>query len=425
MDRLIAGEKGKPNSNPAAEAAVRTLARRGEAGRILPEMITSPEYPLGLRRQALRTFAQRNNGALGVIKLAREGKLPGDLKTEATTLVSTNPDAKIREQAADVLPLPRTSTGRPLPPFFELVRREGRADRGREVFFRESSNSCGGCHRVQGQGQWVGPDLSTIGTKYGRDELLRSILNPSAAIGYNYRTHTVALGDGRVLTGLAVEDGPDALVLKTAERERIRIRPADVEDRKVSEVSLMPEGLAETMSDEELVDLLAFLSSLRQPASIVGQYHAIGPLAETGGARALDLGAKVDTSSPLRSPDGKELAWRRVDANAEGLVDVTPLAGDDPSRAVYLYVPVQSPVAQEARLVLDTRANVEAWLNGKPVSLPGPGSDSTRAAVVNLPVGPSELLIRLPGGPDAPLVTTFVAGQPLEFRAVDAKVSAR
>ena len=224
-----------------------------------------------------------------------------------------------------------------------------------------------------------------------------------------------------MLTGLAVEDGPDALVLKTAERERIRIRPADIEDRKVSEVSLMPEGLAETMSDEELVDLLAFLSSLRQPVSIVGQYHVIGPLAETEGTRAFDLGAKVDLASPLRSPDGKELAWRRVDANAEGLVDVTPLAGDDPSRAVYLYVPVLSPIAQEARLVLDTKAHVEAWLNGRPVTLPEPGADSTRTVVVNLPLGPSELLIRLPGGPDAPLVTTLVAGQPLEFRTVDAE----
>ena len=167
MDRLIGEVKGKPNSNPAAEAAVRTLSRRGEAGRILSELITTPEYPLGLRRQALRTFAQRGDGALGVIRLARAGKLPGDLKTEATTLVSTHPDARIREAAASVLPLPKSSTGRPLPPFFELVRREGKADRGREVFFRESANSCGGCHRVQGQGQWVGPDLSTIGTKYG------------------------------------------------------------------------------------------------------------------------------------------------------------------------------------------------------------------------------------------------------------------
>ena len=113
-----------------------------------------------------------------------------------------------------------------------MVRREGKADHGREVFFRAGPalqaggvRSCGACHRVQGRGEWVGPDLSTIGTKYGKDELLRSILNPSAAIGYNFRALIVALNDGRVLTGLAVEDGADRLVLKTAEGQARR-RPA-------------------------------------------------------------------------------------------------------------------------------------------------------------------------------------------------------
>ena len=119
MDRLIGEVKGKPNSNPAAEAAVRTLSRRGEAGRILSELITTPEYPLGLRRQALRTFAQRGDGALGVIKLARAGKLPGDLKTEATTLVSTHPDAKIREAGGE-RPAPAQVVDRP--PLAPLLR---------------------------------------------------------------------------------------------------------------------------------------------------------------------------------------------------------------------------------------------------------------------------------------------------------------
>ena len=130
---------------------------------------------------------------------------------------------------------------------------------GREVFFKAGATSCAGCHRVQGRGRWVGPDLSTIGTKYGKDELLRSILNPSAAIGYNYRSAVVALNDGRVVTGLTVEDAADRLVLKTAEGERVVVKAADIEDRKVSDVSLMPEGLAQSMTDGELVDLLAFL----------------------------------------------------------------------------------------------------------------------------------------------------------------------
>ncbi len=80
---------------------------------------------------------------------------------------------------------------------------------------------------MQGRGQWIGPDLSTIGTKYGKDELLRSILNPSAAIGYNFRSLVVALTDGRVVTGLPVEETPDRLVLKTAEGQRVAVRPGD------------------------------------------------------------------------------------------------------------------------------------------------------------------------------------------------------
>ena len=70
---------------------------------------------------------------------------------------------------------------------------------------------------MQGDGQWVGPDLSTIGVKYGKDELIRSILSPSAAIGYSFRSLVVALADGRVVTGLPVEETADRLVLKTAD----------------------------------------------------------------------------------------------------------------------------------------------------------------------------------------------------------------
>ena len=118
--------------------------------------------------------------------------------------------------------------------------------------------------------------------KYGKDELLRSILNPSAAIGYNFRSLVLALTDGRTITGLAVEDNPDRLVVKTADGQRITVRPGDIEDRKTSDVSLMPEGLAQTMSDQQLVDLLSLSVHLRKPVSIVGQYHVVGPLPECG-----------------------------------------------------------------------------------------------------------------------------------------------
>ena len=80
----------------------------------------------------------------------------------------------------------------------------------------------------------------------------------------------MALADGRVITGLPVEETADRLVLKTAEGQRVSLEPRSIEDRRTSDVSLMPEGLAQTMTDQELVDLLVYLTTLRQPVSIVG-----------------------------------------------------------------------------------------------------------------------------------------------------------
>jgi putative membrane-bound dehydrogenase-like protein len=426
---LIESTKGKGSSSPAAQAAVRSYAGIDDPKAKLLAMFQDPAYPLGLRREALRSFAALKDGGARIVALAKENKISSDLKTEASSLLSTHADRVVREAAGAVLPLPKTRGGRPLPSFFEMVRKEGKADRGRDVFFRAGSganaNACSACHRVQGRGQWIGPDLSTIGTKYGRDELLRSILSPSSAIGYNFRTLVVGLNDGRVLTGLPVEDAPDRLVLKTADGQRIAIKPDQVEERKNSDLSLMPEGLAESMSDQDLADLLSFLSSLKQPVSIIGQYQVIGPVAEASGMPALDPSEKVDLTANLRGPEGQKLSWRRLDANAESLADLSTLVGNDPAKAAYVYAPVVSPLGQPARLVIDSKADVKAWLNGKALGLAASGEDQTRTLVVDLPQGRSDLLIRVPGGPSATLVTTFVTDKPVAFRADEAKVSAR
>ncbi|MHC5544773.1 PVC-type heme-binding CxxCH protein, partial [Singulisphaera rosea] len=262
--------------------------------------------------------------------------------------------------------------------FASVIRRDGKADHGREVFFKatptldgqNSATACGRCHRVQGQGEWVGPDLSTIGTKYGKDELLRSILSPSSAIGYNYRSSVVATKSGQVYTGLPVEDGPDRLVLKTSEGQRVTIRPSDIEERGSSDVSLMPEGLAESLSDDDLVDLLTFLTSLRQPVSVVGQYQVIGPLAESNGTLAFDPSEKVDLTATLRGPEEQKIAWRRTGADAEGRADLSTIVGNDPKRVAYVHIPVRSPFEQDARLVLDTKAEIRGWFNGSELTLP-------------------------------------------------------
>ncbi|MFO0957464.1 MAG: c-type cytochrome [Isosphaeraceae bacterium] len=413
FEALIESARIRKASDPAAEAAVRNLPRLADSRDRLFAMVADEAMPLGLRRAALRTGATLGDGANRLVEMARSRSIPPSLVGEATTVLHAHPDRRIRDEAARLLPI-TSASGKPLPPLNELIRRQGDPNKGREVFFATRANAaansgataCGACHRVQGRGQWVGPDLSTIGSKYGRDELLRSILNPSAAIGYNYVTTAVALKDGQVLTGLTVEDTPEKVVLKTADGRRLVIRTGDIEERATSEVSLMPEGLAQSLTEQELVDMLAFLEGLKRPVSIPGQFQAIGPTAE-----------EID---PSKAAPGR--AWRAVAADAEGRVDLAPIAGDKPGQSAYLRATLNVPTPIDATLVIDSKADVRAWLAGQELALPKAEADGTRSLPVSLKKGASELLIRAAGGgTDPAIVVTLVADRPIETSSAAAR----
>jgi putative membrane-bound dehydrogenase-like protein len=417
LEAIVERARSAKSSDPLAEAALRTLTDVGvERGRMI-ELLAQADLPLGLRREALAEALQEEGTAHRVIQLAKEGKLPADLKSDAAAGLSSHPSHWLRREAAEVLPISGTS-GRPLPPFDELVSREGNAEHGRELFYREGKNACSACHRVHGRGQWVGPDLSTIGTKYGKDGLLTSILSPSAAIGYNFRSYVVALTDGRVLTGLPVEESADRLVLKTADGKRISIDSAEIDERRLADVSLMPEGLAQAVTDQELVDLLSYLSTLKQPVSIIGEFQAVGPVSESSEKPALAATARPDSVPEPVGSDGKKSAWRRLRADAEGRVDLGTLAG---AGSVYLHVPVNAPEDLTGRLVLEAPAEIQAWLDAKPLELPKSSGDGAvpREIQIDLESGPHDLLLRVPAGADSWVIATIVADREIEFRPAE------
>ncbi len=391
-------------TDPRAEAAVRNLVRLSDGRDRLRRLFLDDEAPLALRREALRSFAASKQGAFDLLGMVGNQQLPDILQTEALTATHGHPDRGVRRRALEVIPLPESATGRPLPSIQELAARVGDPVHGRAVFYRDEANACASCHRVQGRGRWVGPDLSTIGTKYGRAEMFQQIINPNAAIGYNYRTHILALDDGRILSGLIVDESPAEIVLKTAEGRRIAVEGAAVEERRVSEISLMPEGLAQTMTDDDLVDLLAFLDTLRQPVSVVGEASALGPLT--------DIDLSDDASNPSQP-------WRRLRADAEGRIDLSDLttAGTD-DQVVLLAVPVTSPLSQSARLVLEVEGieslRVEVADRGFDLTT-DPQALKPIELDVDLPRGTTRLLVKLPCGTKARTVLTFVADHPIGF----------
>jgi putative heme-binding domain-containing protein len=140
---------------------------------------------------------------------------------------------------------------------------DGDPRRGALLFADAGGAACGRCHRVGGEGGEVGPDLSDVGGKYRRADLIEAVLEPSRQVVEGYRPTTLALVDGRVLTGLVRGESAEGLTLVDPEGRSHRVRSGEVEERKTSAASIMPEGLVDRIEPRAFADLIAYLESLR------------------------------------------------------------------------------------------------------------------------------------------------------------------
>jgi putative membrane-bound dehydrogenase-like protein len=125
--------------------------------------------------------------------------------------------------------------------------------RGRALFQR----TCAACHRLFGEGNDIGPDL-TGSNRANLDFILENVLDPNAVVGRDYKLTLIATKDGRVLSGIIRERTDLAIVLQT-ENERLTLATQDIDGIKESSASMMPEGLLERLSPEEQRDLVAYL----------------------------------------------------------------------------------------------------------------------------------------------------------------------
>jgi putative heme-binding domain-containing protein len=245
----------------AAEALGNTHDQRIVA--ILLPLIGADKTDFGARRQAVRSLSQIQAGASALLHLAEQNQLPEDLKFTAATELNQVRWPELKSRAAQVLPPPVAANTEPLPPIAELLKRTGNPSKGAEVFARQQVG-CAACHRVNGVGADVGPGLSDIGTKLGKDALYESILDPSAGIAFGYETWDIALKSGDEAFGLIVSETTDEVTVKDAKAVITRVKKSDIASRRQLKMSLMPSGLQQTMSTQDLIDLVEYLSSLKK-----------------------------------------------------------------------------------------------------------------------------------------------------------------
>lgn len=130
----------------------------------------------------------------------------------------------------------------------------GRPSHGHDLF----KKTCATCHSLFGEGNRIGPDLTTANRK-DRDYLLVSIVDPSVQIRKEYLAYVVTTNDGRVVTGLITEQSPASITLVGPKNERTTIRRGDIEEIRESPQSLMPERLLDPLKPQELRDLFSYL----------------------------------------------------------------------------------------------------------------------------------------------------------------------
>jgi quinoprotein glucose dehydrogenase len=187
------------------------------------------------------------------------GRTPLDSRLDLITAAATRKSDAVRTRLAKYVAARDAKD--PLTAHAEAVA-GGDPARGAAIFFERAQVSCVRCHKAEGRGGDVGPELSRIGAEKSPAYLLESIVLPNKTIAKNFESVLVVDDEGKVTSGVIKAEDAESLQLVTAEGKLVKIAKSSIEERRAAK-SPMPEDLIKHLSPFELRDLIAYLSSLK------------------------------------------------------------------------------------------------------------------------------------------------------------------
>ncbi len=245
----------------------------------------------------------------------------------------------------------------------------GDAARGQQVY-RRAALTCQQCHGIGGAGGQVGPDLASIGASAQPDYLLESILEPGKKIKENYHSLIVETEDGDVVTGIKVRETDQALILRDAKNVEHAV-PLNAIAARSDGGSLMPNGLLDQLTRDELLDLVRFLSEL---GKVGGPYNLPRETYVRSWQVLLSSDANADQLSSLgvAQAAGKpeEFTWEPVYSLVSGELPTSglPAVPVGPGQRVVVLRGEVELAAGDAthRLLLSPSTGVSVWVDGEP-----------------------------------------------------------
>ncbi|HCS51072.1 MAG TPA: dehydrogenase [Planctomycetaceae bacterium] len=259
---LLDGLRNQKPQDAAALARALGQTQENSASGPLQTVMTDDDVNTSVRRAAASALGYTRKGTVDVMKYAQSGKAPGSLKQAIAAVMHASTYKDVKEVANELFPLPPSKDSKPLPPLSELANRKGDVKAGRVVF--HTTGTCAKCHQVNGQGKEIGPDLSEIGKKLSKQAMFESILYPSAGVSHSYETYTAVTFDGNIINGLLISQTDEEISLKNADGFVKTIPTDDVDELVKQDISLMPADLQKVMSEEELVNVVEYMMTLKK-----------------------------------------------------------------------------------------------------------------------------------------------------------------
>ncbi|HET6247399.1 MAG TPA: PVC-type heme-binding CxxCH protein [Tepidisphaeraceae bacterium] len=376
-----------PTPEPTRKLAVAGLASvdAAAAAPIAAELISSGAVDAD-PGSILGAFVRRAGGGAALASALGSKKVSADTARVSLRYIQSlggeeTPLNDLLRKAAGLSSGPTKLTPEQMKQTIAEMLAKGNAENGEKIF-RRKDTGCYQCHAIGGAGGALAPDLRAVGASSPADYLIDSVLDPNKAIKDGYQGYTIATKDGDVFSGIKVRQDDKEVVLRDATHD-VTIPLASIKQQKDAG-SLMPTGLADTLTHQEFLDLIRFLSELGKPgpfgpdtAQIVRRWRvlqyvpAIDPPAELPLSLALDnsnwqpayamVSGELPPSS-FTSDHGKPISWARADLDASS--------------------------AGKVRALLNDAKGLNLWLNGKQVEI-------QKDMTIDLPAGVSMLIFRV------------------------------
>jgi putative heme-binding domain-containing protein len=241
-----------------------------------------------------------------------------------------------------------------------------------EALFRRKDQQCFNCHAIAGAGGRVGPDLVSLGASAPVDYLVNSLLQPNDKIKENYHTVIVTTAGGDIFSGVKVRETDEHLILRDKDDKEVSV-PLAMIDEQAPGRSLMPDGMAETLTRAELIDLVRFLSELGKvgpyqvgQARLVRRWESLLPTEE-------GLFVLRRTGFQTAAAGDPKISWGALYSTVAGelpLEDAHTLAVPMyPTPVSFVRCELEVTTPGEVKLALNDPSGLTAWLGPEPVTL--------------------------------------------------------